>query len=144
MERKHVSGLVALALAGCLAGGCGGEPAAGEVTPLYSSDLHGGGADRGFNRSGDILISDQFNNRVIEIDRAGDIVWHFGNGPTDLTARMTMGQGVPQANGQMAPEAVMDVEDVARAVVYMASLPLSANVQFMTVMATKMPYVGRG
>src|SRR5579864_3821205 len=68
----------------------------------------------------------------------------IGNAQTDLTARMTMGQGVPQANGQMAPEPVMDVEDVARAVVYMASLPLSANVPFMTVMATKMPFIGRG
>jgi len=68
----------------------------------------------------------------------------IGNAQTDLTARMTTGQGVPQANGQLAPEPVMDVEDVARAVVYMASLPLSANVPFMTVMATKMPYIGRG
>ena len=68
----------------------------------------------------------------------------IGNAQTDLTARMTMGQGVPQANGQLAPEPVMDVEDVARAVVYMASLPISANVPFMTVMATKMPYIGRG
>ncbi len=68
----------------------------------------------------------------------------IGNAQTDLTARMTMGQGVPQADGRMAPEPVMDVDDVARAVVYMAGLPLSANVQFMTVMATKMPYIGRG
>jgi NAD(P)-dependent dehydrogenase (short-subunit alcohol dehydrogenase family) len=68
----------------------------------------------------------------------------IGNAQTDLTARMTMGQGVPQADGRLAPEPVMDVEDVARAVVYMAGLPLTANVQFMTVMATKMPYIGRG
>src|SRR5579872_5336442 len=68
----------------------------------------------------------------------------IGNAQTDLTARMTMGQGVPQADGRMAPEPVMDVNDVAQAVVYMAGLPLSANVQFMTVMATKMPYIGRG
>ena len=68
----------------------------------------------------------------------------IGNAQTDLTARMTMGQGVPQANGQLAPEPIMDVADVAAAVVYMAGLPLTANVQFMTVMATKMPYVGRG
>jgi NAD(P)-dependent dehydrogenase (short-subunit alcohol dehydrogenase family) len=66
----------------------------------------------------------------------------IGNAETPLTARMA--QGVPQADGRLAPEPVMDVNDVARAVVYMASLPLSANVQFMTVMATKMPYVGRG
>jgi NAD(P)-dependent dehydrogenase (short-subunit alcohol dehydrogenase family) len=68
----------------------------------------------------------------------------IGNAQTDLTARMTMGQGVPQANGQLGPEPVMDVADVARAVVYMAELPLTANVPFMTVMATKMPYIGRG
>ena len=55
-----------------------------------------------------------------------------------------MGQGVPQANGQFAPEPIMDVADVAAAVVYMAGLPLTANVQFMTVMATKMPFIGRG
>ncbi|HMA32240.1 MAG TPA: 3-oxoacyl-ACP reductase, partial [Casimicrobiaceae bacterium] len=61
---------------------------------------------------------------------------------TDMTTRMTA--GVPQANGEIAAEPRMDVAHVARAVVYMASLPLDANVQFMTVMATKMPYVGRG
>jgi NADP-dependent 3-hydroxy acid dehydrogenase YdfG len=52
--------------------------------------------------------------------------------------------GVPQANGTMTPEPTFDVQHVARAVLYMASLPLDANVQFMTVMATKMPFVGRG
>jgi hypothetical protein len=51
---------------------------------------------------------------------------------------------MPQANGEMAVEAVMDVQRVADAVAYMASLPLDANVLFMTVMATKMPFVGRG
>jgi NAD(P)-dependent dehydrogenase (short-subunit alcohol dehydrogenase family) len=66
----------------------------------------------------------------------------IGNAETPLTARMA--QGVPQPNGQLVPEPVMDVNDVARAVVYMASLPLAANVQFITVMATKMPYIGRG
>ena len=66
----------------------------------------------------------------------------IGNAETPLTQRMS--QGVPQANGQLAPEPVMDVDDVARAVVYMASLPLTANVQFITVMATKMPFIGRG
>ncbi|HET7343704.1 MAG TPA: SDR family oxidoreductase [Methylomirabilota bacterium] len=65
-----------------------------------------------------------------------------GNAATPLTERMT--KGVPQANGAVMVEPVMDVENVARAIVYMASLPLDANVQFMTVMATKMPYVGRG
>jgi NAD(P)-dependent dehydrogenase (short-subunit alcohol dehydrogenase family) len=66
----------------------------------------------------------------------------IGNAATDLTARM--GAGVPQADGRTAVEPVMDVTHVARAVVYMAGLPLDANVQFMTVMATKMPYIGRG
>ena len=66
----------------------------------------------------------------------------IGNASTPLTARFAT--GVPQANGQIAAEPVMDVAHVARAVVYMASLPLDANVQFMTVMATRMPYIGRG
>jgi NAD(P)-dependent dehydrogenase (short-subunit alcohol dehydrogenase family) len=66
----------------------------------------------------------------------------IGNAATDLTARMT--QGVPQAHGQIAVEPVMDVEHVANAVLYMANLPLDANVLSMTVMATKMPFVGRG
>lgn len=66
----------------------------------------------------------------------------IGNAATDLTARMA--EGVPQANGTMAAEPRMNVEDVARAVLYMVSLPLDANVLTMTVMATKMPYVGRG
>ena len=66
----------------------------------------------------------------------------IGNAATDMTERMTA--GVPQADGRMAVEPRMDVAHVASAVVYMASLPLDANVQFMTVMATKMPYIGRG
>ena len=66
----------------------------------------------------------------------------IGNAATDMTTRMT--QGVPQANGDMMVEARMDVTHVANAVVHMASLPLDANVLFMTVMATKMPFVGRG
>jgi NAD(P)-dependent dehydrogenase (short-subunit alcohol dehydrogenase family) len=66
----------------------------------------------------------------------------IGNAATDMTARMA--GGVPQADGSMKPEPTMDVNEVARAVVHMASLPLSANVLFMTVMATKMPFVGRG
>ncbi len=65
-----------------------------------------------------------------------------GNADTEMTARMR--GGVPQANGSVAAEPTMDVEHVARAVVYMASLPLDANVLFLTVMATKMPFVGRG
>jgi NAD(P)-dependent dehydrogenase (short-subunit alcohol dehydrogenase family) len=66
----------------------------------------------------------------------------IGNAATDLAARMA--KGVPQANGQVAVEPLMDVAHVASAVLYMAGLPLDANVQFMTVMATKMPFVGRG
>ena len=66
----------------------------------------------------------------------------IGNAATEMTQRMS--QGVPQANGEIANEPVMDVDNVSRAVVYMASLPLDANVQFLTVMATKMPFVGRG
>ena len=66
----------------------------------------------------------------------------IGNAATEMTERMT--GGVPQANGAMMVEPRMDVRHVADAVVYMANLPLDANVLFMTVMATKMPFVGRG
>jgi len=66
----------------------------------------------------------------------------IGNALTEMTARMS--GGVAQADGSKAVEPTMGVEDVARAVVYMATLPPDANVQFMTVMATKMPFVGRG
>ncbi len=66
----------------------------------------------------------------------------IGNAATDMTARMA--RGVPQANGTTAVEPVMDVDCVARSVVLMAGMPLDANVQFMTVMATNMPFVGRG
>src|SRR5438128_5722061 len=65
----------------------------------------------------------------------------IGNAGTEMTARMK--QGVPQANGEVLVEPTMDVENVARAVVYMAGLPLDANVLFITVMATQMPFVGR-
>jgi NAD(P)-dependent dehydrogenase (short-subunit alcohol dehydrogenase family) len=65
-----------------------------------------------------------------------------GNAATDMTERMAA--GVLQANGQTMAEPRMDVSHVADAVVHMASLPLSANVQFMTIMATQMPYIGRG
>ncbi|HSN19116.1 MAG TPA: SDR family oxidoreductase [Usitatibacter sp.] len=66
----------------------------------------------------------------------------IGNAATEMTERMA--KGVMQANGEMAVEPRMDVAHVASAIVYMASLPLEANVQFMTIMATKMPFVGRG
>jgi NAD(P)-dependent dehydrogenase (short-subunit alcohol dehydrogenase family) len=66
----------------------------------------------------------------------------IGNAVTELTERMT--RGVLQANGELAPEDRLDVSIVARSVAHMASLPLDANVLFMTVMASKMPFVGRG
>jgi NAD(P)-dependent dehydrogenase (short-subunit alcohol dehydrogenase family) len=66
----------------------------------------------------------------------------IGNALTPLAARMA--QGVPQANGTVAPEPLFDVKHVADAVLAMARLPLDTNVQFMTIMATKMPFVGRG
>ena len=84
--------------------------------------------------------------RSLSLDgRAYDIACgqiDIGNALTPMTEGM--GKGVPQADGTVAPEPTMDVDDVARAVLYMASLPLDANVLFMTVMANKMPYVGRG
>jgi NAD(P)-dependent dehydrogenase (short-subunit alcohol dehydrogenase family) len=66
----------------------------------------------------------------------------IGNATTEHTARIS--RGVPQADGAIKAEAMMNVSEVASAVLYIASLPLDANVQFMTIMATKMPYVGRG
>ena len=66
----------------------------------------------------------------------------IGNAETDMARRMK--DGVPQADGSIRAEPLMDPKHVAQAVVYMASLPLDANVQFLTVMATKMPFVGRG
>ena len=66
----------------------------------------------------------------------------IGNAATEMTSRMQ--RGVPQANGAVMVEPTMNVQNVADAVVYMAGLPPDANVQFITVMATKMPYVGRG
>ena len=66
----------------------------------------------------------------------------IGNAVTEMTDRMAT--GVPQADGTRAVEARMDIRHVAEAVLYMANLPLEANVQFMTVMATKMPFIGRG
>ncbi|MBW4022477.1 MAG: SDR family oxidoreductase [Proteobacteria bacterium] len=66
----------------------------------------------------------------------------IGNAATPMTTRMT--EGVPQADGRMAPEPRMDVADVGRSVLFMAGMPADANVQFMTVMATHMPFIGRG
>jgi NADP-dependent 3-hydroxy acid dehydrogenase YdfG len=84
--------------------------------------------------------------RSLSLDgRAFDIACgqiDIGNAATEMAQKMAT--GVPQANGSIAVEPLMDVAQVAGAVLYMAGLPLAANVQFMTVMATKMPYVGRG
>ena len=66
----------------------------------------------------------------------------IGNALTDLTARMA--EGVPQPDGTIRPEPTMDVEHVAEAIVQMTEFPLETNVQFMTIMATKMPFIGRG
>ncbi|HEX2333640.1 MAG TPA: SDR family oxidoreductase [Burkholderiales bacterium] len=66
----------------------------------------------------------------------------IGNALTDLAARMA--KGVPQADGSVRPEPLMDVKHVGEAVLQMANLPLDVNVQFMTIMASKMPFVGRG
>ena len=66
----------------------------------------------------------------------------IGNAASDMTAKMS--GGVPQANGELAPEPTMNAAHVADAVVYMASLPLDANVLTLTVMATAMPFAGRG
>jgi NAD(P)-dependent dehydrogenase (short-subunit alcohol dehydrogenase family) len=84
--------------------------------------------------------------KCISLDgRAHDIACgqiDIGNAATEMTDRMT--KGVPQANGSTMVEPRMDVAHVGSAVLYMANLPLESNVQFMTIMATKMPFVGRG
>ncbi len=84
--------------------------------------------------------------RTISLDgRVHDIACgqiDIGNTASHMTEKMSA--GVPQADGSMKPEPTMDVSNVAKTIVYMASLPLDANVQFVTVMATKMPYIGRG
>jgi NAD(P)-dependent dehydrogenase (short-subunit alcohol dehydrogenase family) len=84
--------------------------------------------------------------KTISLDgRAHDIACcqiDIGNAATEMTERMR--RGVPQADGSVRPEPTMDVRHVADTVAMMASLPLEANIQFVTVMATKMPFVGRG
>jgi NAD(P)-dependent dehydrogenase (short-subunit alcohol dehydrogenase family) len=84
--------------------------------------------------------------KSISLDgRADDIACSqidIGNAETDLTAPMA--RGARQADGSVRPEPRIDVAHVADAVLYMANLPLDANVQFMTLMATKMPFIGRG
>jgi NAD(P)-dependent dehydrogenase (short-subunit alcohol dehydrogenase family) len=96
----------------------------------YTSTKH---AVTGLTKSG-ALDGRKYGIAVGQID--------IGNAASNMTAAMT--KGVPQANGTLAPEPVMDVQNVAKAVVYMASLPPEANVLTMTVMATTMPLVGRG
>jgi NAD(P)-dependent dehydrogenase (short-subunit alcohol dehydrogenase family) len=96
----------------------------------YTSTKH---AVSGLTKSGS-LDGRKYDIAVCQID--------IGNAGTDMTERMKT--GMPQANGTVAPEPTMDVENVAKTVLYMASLPLDANAQFVTVMATKMPYIGRG
>lgn len=96
----------------------------------YTSTKH---AVTGLTKSG-ALDGRKYNIAVGQID--------IGNAETDMVARMKT--GVPQPDGRIMPEAVMDVDHAARSVVHMASLPLDANVLFMTVMASKMPFVGRG
>jgi NAD(P)-dependent dehydrogenase (short-subunit alcohol dehydrogenase family) len=76
----------------------------------------------------------KYNIAVSQID--------IGNAATDMASRL--GKGALQPDGSVRPEPLMDVEHVAQAVVYIASLPLETNVQFLTVMATKMPFIGRG
>jgi NADP-dependent 3-hydroxy acid dehydrogenase YdfG len=66
----------------------------------------------------------------------------IGNAETEFSAALT--KGVPQANGTVVVEPLMNAEDVAQMIVHMANLPLEANVQFMTMLATKMPFIGRG
>lgn len=96
----------------------------------YTATKH---AVTGLTRSGS-LDGRKYDIAVGQID--------IGNAATEMTERMKT--GMPQANGTVAPEPTMDVENVAKSVLYMASLPLDANVQFLTVMATRMPFIGRG
>jgi NAD(P)-dependent dehydrogenase (short-subunit alcohol dehydrogenase family) len=96
----------------------------------YTATKH---AVTGLTKSGS-LDGRKYNIAVGQID--------IGNAATDMTKRMS--GGVKQANGTLGVEPTMDVENVANAVSYMASLSLDANVQFMTVMATKMPFIARG
>ncbi len=96
----------------------------------YTATKH---AITGLTKSGS-LDGRKYDIAVCQLD--------IGNAETEMAARMA--KGVMQANGEIAVEPLMDVQHVANAIVHMASLPIEANVQFMTVMATKMPFVGRG
>jgi len=106
-------------------------------------DIHGGGLDLRFpHHENEIAQSEAANHAPLANwwMHVGQL--DIGNADTAMGGRMK--NGVPQANGEIAAEPVMDVEHVADAVVHMASLPLDTNVQFLTIMATKMPFVGRG
>ena len=92
--------LVEVLAASAIFSGCGGSGSSSEDTDSASSTL-GSAVTGSFNRPGDILISDQFNNRVIEINRAGKIVWQFGLGPTDLTASSIVGVNDAQRVGSL-------------------------------------------
>ena len=96
----------------------------------YTSTKH---AVTGLTKSGS-LDGRKYDIAVCQVD--------IGNALTDMARRMT--QGVPQADGQIRIEATMDVQHVADGVLHMANLPLEVNMQFVTIMATKMPFVGRG
>ena len=96
----------------------------------YTATKH---AITGLTKSGS-LDGRKYDIAVRQID--------IGNASTEMAARMAA--GIPQASGQIAKEPLMDVAHVGEAVLHMAELPLASNVQFMTLMATKMPYVGRG
>jgi NAD(P)-dependent dehydrogenase (short-subunit alcohol dehydrogenase family) len=96
----------------------------------YTSTKH---AVTGMTRS-TALDGRKYNIACSQID--------IGNAETPMTQRMH--QGVPQAHGAILAEPTMNVQHVADAIVYIANLPLDANVQFMSVMATKMPFIGRG
>jgi hypothetical protein len=100
-------------------------------------------------RHGDLLRDkptvNGFSKFKLELDGSAcghGLFFDIGNAATDMTARMS--RGVLQADGHVAAEPTMDVTAVGEAVAYMAGLPLEANVQFMTVMATAMPFIGRG
>jgi hypothetical protein len=114
MERKSLFGLIAMSVpfvgllsGGLLISGCSGEPSPTSTSstegtlPASAFNVPGDDDDRAFNRPGNILISDQFNNRVIEINPAGDIVWHFGNGPSDQTASSIVGVNDAQRVGRL-------------------------------------------
>lgn len=104
-----------------------------EQTPRGGRIINNGSISAGLTRAA-ALDGRAFEIAVGQID--------IGNVATDMTAQMT--GGVPQADGSVKPEARMDLSAVTATFMAMANLPLSANVLFMTVMATQMPYVGRG